>query len=201
MPWRKQQTTPESGKKKSRKGFWKRKKNEPVDYDFEPQDSPTDVSKAPISRSGRHVITSQDGGKFPPSAVGGNRFEEDSDGRFPNSNIYNYDDGRPPSPVAPRTEKAGINKRMVVLDKAPAAKDSAYTGPPRYDWIDIETSAAMKIQAIARRNQVLEILEKQGRTTARMRNRQRQRNAKRRDNVMTDDTPGFFRFCGLGLIL
>ena len=28
-------------------------------------------------------------------------------------------------------------RQMIILDRAPTAEESAYAGPPRYDWIDI----------------------------------------------------------------
>jgi hypothetical protein len=30
-----------------------------------------------------------------------------------------------------------VEKKSILLEKAPAARDSAFSGPPRYDWIDI----------------------------------------------------------------
>ena len=30
-----------------------------------------------------------------------------------------------------------VEKKSILLTKAPAARDSAFSGPPRYDWIDI----------------------------------------------------------------
>lgn len=81
----------------------------------------------------------------------------------------------------------------------PTARESAYSGPPRYDWIDVEAAAAIKIQSIYRRHQVLATLEKEGKSTAAMRNRIRARNAKKKSNT-SEDVPLFFRFCGVGLL-
>ncbi len=81
----------------------------------------------------------------------------------------------------------------------PTARESAYSGPPRYDWIDVEAAAAIKIQSIYRRHQVLAALEKEGKSTAAMRNRIRARNAKKISNT-SEDVPLFFRFCGVGLL-
>jgi hypothetical protein len=32
----------------------------------------------------------------------------------------------------------------------PSAREAAFAGPPRYDWVDVETTAAVKIQSVAR---------------------------------------------------
>lgn len=34
-------------------------------------------------------------------------------------------------------KKRGPRDNSVILDKAPTARDSAFSGPPRYDWIDV----------------------------------------------------------------
>lgn len=66
-----------------------------------------------------------------------------------------------------------------------------------------ETAAAVKIQSVARRNQVLNEMDAEGKTTAAMRNRNRRRRAQRGTSnpVTTEDTPSLFGFCGMGLIL
>jgi hypothetical protein len=50
-------------------------------------------------------------------------------------------DGFKPSEVRQnnRRVKKGVTmeRKSVILEKAPAARDSAFGGPPRYDWIDI----------------------------------------------------------------
>lgn len=81
----------------------------------------------------------------------------------------------------------------------PSAKDAAYAGPPRYDWIDVESSAAIKIQSIFRRNQCLNLLEEEGISTAAMRNRIRSRQADAK-HASSEDVPTIFRFCGMGLL-
>lgn len=82
----------------------------------------------------------------------------------------------------------------------PSARDAAYTGPPRYDWIDVESSAAIKIQSIFRRNQCLNLLEEEGKSTAAMRNRIRSRQADTAKHASSEDVPTIFRFCGIGLL-
>lgn len=59
----------------------------------------------------------------------------------------------------------------------PAAKDAAFEGPTRFDWIDVEYSAVTKIQSIFRRHLVLQKLEEQPLSTSFIRNRRRQRKA------------------------
>ena len=62
-----------------------------------------------------------------------------------------------------------------------------------------ETVAAIKLQSVYRRNLVYKQLEKEGKSTAQMRNRQRRRKAKGYTAV-GEDTPGMFGFCGIGLL-
>jgi hypothetical protein len=61
-----------------------------------------------------------------------------------------------------------------------------------------ESAAAIKVQAAYRRNKVMADLEKQGITTAAIRNRSRRRKAWGGESG-TDDIPGLFRCCGIGL--
>jgi len=81
----------------------------------------------------------------------------------------------------------------------PSLLDSAYSGPPRYDWFDVESAAAIKIQSIFRRNKVIERLEKEGRLTAAIRNKIRCRQSHKK-NKMSEDVPSIFRFCGIGFL-
>jgi len=66
-----------------------------------------------------------------------------------------------------------------VLREAPSVEVAAYRGPPRFDWIDIETAAAIRVQAAYRRFKSNKELDRQGLTTAGMRKR---RNNKRSNN-------------------
>jgi len=93
-----------------------------------------------------------------------------------------------------------VKKESVVLTAAPSARDSAFSGPPRYDWIDIETSAAIKVQSVFRRNQAIAALEAKGVSTSAMRNRNRKRRTRSRNVATTEDAPGLFQCCGLGLM-
>lgn len=81
----------------------------------------------------------------------------------------------------------------------PSARTSAYSGPPRYDWIDVEAAAAIKIQAAYRRYVVITQLKDKGISTAAMRNEIRARNAKKSEKI-SDGIPSFLRFCGVGLL-
>lgn len=79
-------------------------------------------------------------------------------------------------------------KKEIILEKPPSAFEAAFGGPVRYDWIDIETSAAIKVQAAYRRNKVMNDLERDGYSTFAIRNRARRRNAASSTN--------FFNCCG-----
>ena len=61
----------------------------------------------------------------------------------------------------------------VTVDEPPAASEAAFVGPPRYDWIDIETAAAVKVQAAWRRYNTVKDLQRQDLYTVGMRNRGR----------------------------
>mmetsp|Transcript_18029 Transcript_18029/g.37610 ORF Transcript_18029/g.37610 Transcript_18029/m.37610 type:complete len:355 (+) Transcript_18029:127-1191(+) len=81
----------------------------------------------------------------------------------------------------------------------PEAKASAFCGPVRYDWMDIETAAAIKVQAAYRRFVTLKRLDEQGLSTAGIRNRRRKRNVKSR-MMKSEDVPFLFSLCGVGFI-
>ena len=86
----------------------------------------------------------------------------------------------------------------------PSAREAAFSGPPKYEWADVETTAAVKIQSVVRYVQTRDSLEHDGFTTAHMRNRIRERKATNNAawrRVITDDVPGMFRCCGVGLLL
>lgn len=36
-----------------------------------------------------------------------------------------------------KSKKKGPRPNSVILDKAPTAREAAFSGPPRYDWIDV----------------------------------------------------------------
>jgi len=90
-------------------------------------------------------------------------------------------------------------KNHVVLKSAPPACVAAYSGPPRYDWIDIETNAAIKVQAAYRRNKVYWDFEKEGKSTAWIRSESRRRKAKQR-MALDENAPNMFACCGVGLL-
>lgn len=64
-----------------------------------------------------------------------------------------------------------------------------------------ETAAAIKVQAVVRRNQAMIELERQGITTAAIRNRSRRRLARMgpRGTSGSADIPNLFACCGVGL--
>lgn len=123
---------------------------------------------------------------------------------------------------SPRSHKQGEvlyeNKDPLFLSKSasrikytraqtvpPPAREAAFHGPPRFDWIDIETAAATKIQAATRRFIVMNTMEAEGIRTSAIRNRRRRRKAAQRNNpngnkaVSSEDAPSFMACCGAGL--
>jgi len=97
-------------------------------------------------------------------------------------------------------KKSFVGHRVrVMITEQPPASEAAFGGPPRYDWIDVETAAAVKAQAAWRRYKAVQTLESQGLTTANMRNRRRAKRWVRqnRRNTKTDGC-GLDGGCGLG---
>eukprot|EP00804_Cyclotella_cryptica_P017701 CCRYP_001155-RA/>CCRYP_001155-RA protein AED:0.15 eAED:0.13 QI:0/0/0/0.66/1/1/3/0/238 len=76
------------------------------------------------------------------------------------------------------TTASGKSKKEKRSKTCPSTKSSASGGAPRYDWLDIETAAAIKVQSIYRRNKALKYLEDNGMSTAGMRNQRRKRMAR-----------------------
>eukprot|EP00804_Cyclotella_cryptica_P004636 CCRYP_006946-RA/>CCRYP_006946-RA protein AED:0.29 eAED:0.29 QI:0/0/0/0.5/1/1/2/0/154 len=76
------------------------------------------------------------------------------------------------------TAASGKSKKEKRSRTRLSTKLSASGGAPRYDWMDIETAAAIKVQSIYRRNKALKYLEDNGMLTAGMRNRRRKRMAR-----------------------
>jgi hypothetical protein len=108
-----------------KKGFMARMRKPKVEEVTEARQE-TRVSKkdstrrmASVTREGVPVISASSGGKFNISSVRG------------------------VEPKITQSNKEGgvftrrVKREMVVLSEAPTARDSAFSGPPRYDWIDI----------------------------------------------------------------
>lgn len=157
------------------------------DVILEERGSPKDVFAVPdglspssvVSKDGQRVITAHDGGFFPPSAL---------------RESVSFD------PTLKKNVPLPSERSTVALKSAPSAREAAYSGPPRYDWIDVETAAVLKIQAIYRRNKVITALENEGKLTAGMRNRRRARANRMRDGAISDDVPTCMKFCGVGYL-
>mmetsp|Transcript_10824 Transcript_10824/g.16115 ORF Transcript_10824/g.16115 Transcript_10824/m.16115 type:complete len:215 (+) Transcript_10824:93-737(+) len=113
---------------------------------------------------------------------------------------------QPEKPVAavaaPKQKKSskekGKKSRYQVMKEAPSARDAAFGGPPRYDWIDVETAAAIKVQSKFRQLRVQRELEAAGLTTSAQRNRIRQRESKQNKAKQSEDIPFLFSMCGIG---
>mmetsp|Transcript_23518 Transcript_23518/g.50324 ORF Transcript_23518/g.50324 Transcript_23518/m.50324 type:complete len:375 (+) Transcript_23518:232-1356(+) len=135
------------------------------------------------SREGVPIITASGSDYFSPSAVSSNA-NYATDGFYSKSK---------------RTY--GGKERPKVR---PSAKNSAFGGAPRYDWMDIETTAAIKIQAVYRRLQTQNRLDNLGISTPGMRNRRAERQARLEArmsrHVASADVPFPFSLCGVGLL-
>ena len=107
-----------------------------------------------VGRDGRPVITSYNAHQFHPSDVR----DEDV---LPTSTSSSSPSGAPPAtpdrtrssrstytngtngsytPDRSRASRRG-HRETVVLDRAPTAKESAFSGPPKYDWVDVVSNA------------------------------------------------------------
>ena len=93
------------------------------------------------------------------------------------------------------------NGRFHVLNAPPPAREAAFGGPPRYDWIDVETAAAIKVQSKFRQLKVQRELERQGITTSAHRNRARAKKNKKSNQAASEDVPFFVSMCGIGSLL
>lgn len=92
------------------------------------------------------------------------------------------------------------SRQIRLFRKPPPAEQAAYAGPPRYDWVDIETAAAIKIQAAYRRKRTMSMMEEEGQTTAAVRNLARRRTAaKQATNNPAQDFIDLFNCCGVDL--
>lgn len=82
----------------------------------------------------------------------------------------------------------------------PPAAQSAFDGPPRFDWIDVEYHAATRVQKVFRRHLVLQGMEQLGMSTSYIRNRKRERKAKSSFFPSDAAAPDFgFACCSMGL--
>jgi len=90
------------------------------------------------------------------------------------------------------------NTNVVVLKKPPTARQAAFSGPPRYDWIDVEASAALKVQSLYRRHRVTSDLQRQGIVTTVMQRKFQQRKARDLDN---DGMLSLYQCCSLSSLL
>ena len=96
-----------------------------------------------------------------------------------------------------RRSLAGFRYKVTV-DEPPAASEAAFVGPPRYDWIDIETAAAVKLQAAWRRYNTIKDLQRQDLYTVGMRNRGRaHRGALLYDHEYNTDGTGCLDTCDI----
>ena len=103
-----------------------------------------------VARDGRPVITSYNAHQFHPSDV---RDEDlpstspptpatpersSSRGYTSNGSPSSRGTGSPGSRGSPssKAKRRGM-RETVVLDRPPTAKESAFSGPPRYDWVDV----------------------------------------------------------------
>jgi len=141
------------------------------------------------SKNGVPIVTSRGADDFSPSAVSS----------WNNSSINGFLSSR--------------SKGFCAVDRPkvrPSAKASAFGGAPRYDWMDIETTAVIKIQAAYRRLQVQNYLDANNLSTPGMRNRRRRLQARYKARSggdkyhggcqTSEDVPFPFNLCGVGLL-
>lgn len=171
------------------------------DESLETEATPDDRPLSPTTKDGTPVVAASAPDEFLPSEV---REYDDEVNKRGESFLGGPNDGAPSNKKAPPSpqkgrSKGGMMRSTVVLKQAPSARDSAFGGPPRYDWIDIETSAAVKVQAAYRRNKVMWELEKEGKSTAAMRNRARAQNS-RKKAMQSEDVPFPLACCGVGFL-
>mmetsp|Transcript_10530 Transcript_10530/g.20232 ORF Transcript_10530/g.20232 Transcript_10530/m.20232 type:complete len:239 (-) Transcript_10530:103-819(-) len=94
-------------------------------------------------------------------------------------------------------EKASKQETKPRTPRSPL--EAAVSGPPKYSWVDIETSAALKVQAAYRRNKVMNDMEQAGHSTSAIRNRSRRRqyDQQRKERALSS----LFTCCGAELVL
>jgi len=145
------------------------------------------------------VPTAKEAREGPPKAT---RYYADSKERTSSKN------SQPDGATRPTRNSSKKGKGSSEAPRAappPSAREAAFAGPPRFDWIDVETNAATKIQSIVRRKQVMDTLEAKGKSTAAIRNRRRRRKAaKRKTNqgykvVSLNDPSSYLRCCAMGM--
>lgn len=96
-----------------------------------------------------------------------------------------------------------MDDNSLIASIPPPAAESAFNGPPRFDWIDIEYHAATRVQKIFRRYLVLQEMEHAGLTTSYIRNRKRERKARAYFSSSIDDRVSDLGFgcCSMNLAL
>jgi len=146
----------------------KKKDNEPysweTDMGMNPAEDDAAMAARSVGRDGAPVITSYNSHLFHPSDV------RDEDFGPPQATTSSSSGGGSPTgappPMTPdrsrsrsarsngtggsytqytpdgsRSSRRGSRMQTVVLDRAPTARESAFSGPPRYDWVDIVSQA------------------------------------------------------------
>eukprot|EP00532_Pseudo-nitzschia_australis_P002554 CAMPEP_0168194124 /NCGR_PEP_ID=MMETSP0139_2-20121125/19007_1 /TAXON_ID=44445 /ORGANISM="Pseudo-nitzschia australis, Strain 10249 10 AB" /LENGTH=273 /DNA_ID=CAMNT_0008117595 /DNA_START=188 /DNA_END=1009 /DNA_ORIENTATION=- len=100
------------------------------------------------------------------------------DARDDRPQVFRATTRKPKSEVKMNRQKEDNEQANSLRGLPPPAAQSAFDGPPRFDWIDIEYNAATMIQAVFRRHMVLRDMEHEGMTTSFIRNRKRERKAR-----------------------
>lgn len=99
-----------------------------------------------VGRDGRPVITSYNAHQFHPSDVRDEDVSSSSPSGAPPSTPDRVRSTRTAStsgsytPDRSRASRRG-HRETVVLDRAPTAKEAAFSGPPKYDWVDVVSNA------------------------------------------------------------
>lgn len=107
----------------------------------------TDANKA---ESDPAAMTTDEGGQ--PSQPTGTQSQSATVTREGLPIISSNADGFKPSEVRQNNKrvKKGVTmeRKSVILEKAPAARDAAFGGPPRYDWIDIVSYLHLALELV-----------------------------------------------------
>lgn len=94
----------------------------------EPQDEPKSKPKKSFTKKGVPVVTGDNPDDFNPSDVRKTT---------PGEPAVSSKSMKKSTKKSMKKSKKGPRPNSIVLDKAPTARESAFGGPPRYDWIDI----------------------------------------------------------------
>jgi hypothetical protein len=83
------------------------------------ESAPPSSSKKAYTKEGDLIVTANNPDDFVPS------------------DVQTAAPGKAIVSTSRKDKKKSVYRRKVTIDKAPTARESAFSGPPRYDWIDV----------------------------------------------------------------